>query len=218
MHQIQIQLSTPQKKKLMMGQKVRVKASAVGAGTTVHLTDTQMRKIQKALSQSKGFDLQFSQTQAEQHMKSGAGFKDVLMSGVRGLARAGEYLAPKALDLASSFAKKGTDKLIGRYISNEDINKTLSDVVRSGIDLGNKLSQDQVAGLLQGLSQTKSGSGLFSFIPGVGEFLNKVGNTAIDVGLPIAGNIAGSMIQRRFGGAMRGPGRGRMGGGLYLPQ
>jgi hypothetical protein len=122
-------------------------------------------------------------------------------------------LIDKAASMGTALVK---DKVRNSVYVPDLARGMLESALSDGIKYGNSRGKDELSSFLGGLAQTKNGGalfvkngeGLFGFIPGgVGKFLNKVGNTALSVAVPVA---QGALMRRLGGGARRG------GKGLYL--
>jgi hypothetical protein len=70
-HEYGLKLSATQVRNLAKGETVRIQARNHGGDKMVHLTKTQLSKLQKALIQSKGIDLHLSNAQLRYHRKLG---------------------------------------------------------------------------------------------------------------------------------------------------
>lgn len=182
-HSYALKFSDAQLKRLAEGLTVRLKhddlSPGEGEGIPVCLTKTQINKVKKSIASGKGMQLQFSQTQleacmSEHHNKVGAGvFSDALKrigrlagSAYRGvksvvknptaqkLARSlagsiGERYGSTAVDLATGVAGKAI---------KEHVPDVLKPFVDTGMELGSRLTKQQLDGLIKGI---KSGSGLY---------------------------------------------------------
>lgn len=199
----QLDLSSRQLARLARGEKVRLKHEHLGRGISVHLTKTQHRKMARAQQTGKGFQLGFSQHQVNYHKGKG-GFGS-LFSGIA------QSLAPQAIDAVSGLAGDQGKKLIDKF-APAVAKGFLNTALQEGLKFGNSRGKDELKHFLTGLSQSKNGSGLFSFIPGgVGDFLNDAGNIAVQLGVPLAQQAIG----RKFGGGVKRKRRSK-GEGLYL--
>jgi len=218
-------ISPLQLKRLAKGDRIRLKNDQLGHGMGLDLTATQVKACEKAMRLGKGVQLGFSDAQIEHHMKVGDGrfsdfFKNVGSKIKSGAVSVAQNLAPMLIDKAASI---GTALVKDKVRNSEYVPDLARGVLESalsdGIKYGNSRGKDELANFLGGLMQTKNGGalfvkngeGLFDFIPGgVGKFLNKVGNTALSVAVPVAQGA----LMRRLGGGVRANARG--GKGLYL--
>lgn len=215
-------VSPLQIRRLAKGERIRLKPSQLGHGMELDLTATQVKNCEKAMRLGKGVQLGFSDAQIEHHMKTGDGrfgdfFKNVGSKIKSGAVSVAQNLAPILIDKAASMGTALVKDKVRNSAYVPDLARgMIESALSDGIKYGNSRGKDELASFLGGLSQSKNGSGLFvkngdglfDFIPGIGKFLNKVGDTALGVALPVA---QGALMRRLGGGNVS---RGK---GLYLP-
>lgn len=182
-HSINVTLSDSQLKKLASGDSIRLKHSALTGSNTIHVTTTQLKKIEKAKLSGKGVQLSFSGQQMKHNAKSGGSLFDYLSKFAPILIdKAGDFAKDKANDLVDVLSDKATDMIKDK---SADLVDKLKD---KATDMVKKKKK-------QKKKQQQQGDGLFDFIPGgVGDFLNGVGNTAASLALPLAQNVISSKM------------------------
>ena len=191
---ISAKLSNDQKKKLSMGERIKLShASLSESGDQIWLTTMQSKKVMKAKSLGKGCMVQMSGKQIQHHIQHGGS----LFSWLKGAARdvgnkAVENILPKVLDKGSEFVSSHAEKAVKKGLDN--VSKRIQDRIH------HKINGDGLFGSL----------GLGSF----GDALDGVGNTALNLG----SQLAVPMLTKKFlGGAVKKPRKPRMrkGDGLF---
>src|SRR4051794_23860264 len=99
-----LSLTPRQKIALSKGYAVKISSDHLVGNDVVFLTKTQAHQIGKAVSQAKGYMLQFSRAQARYNSKHGHGFFDFLKSAARAIA-------PIAMPLVGNLAKTVITKI-----------------------------------------------------------------------------------------------------------
>jgi hypothetical protein len=182
-HSISLKLSDQQLSRLADGESIRLKHSDLspgeGEGLPVCVTQTQMNRIAKAVAGGKGVQLKFSATQIRvcmDHKVGGGIFTNALRrigklaeGAVRGVKKlVGNPIAQQlarglATSLGNKYGSTAVDAvagLAGKAIKS-NVPDALAPFVDAGMDLGSRLTKQQLESLLKGI---KSGSGLY--LPG----------------------------------------------------
>ena len=155
-----LHLTPEQHSRLVQGAGVRLKASDLAGSVSVHLTKTQIHRIEKAKAMGKGIVLKLSVPQLHHHAATmGGGLLDSLSSYLP----AGTTLANSLL---KTLAPKGVELVKGLIDNSSRVPADLKPFLDMGLQLGAKHGQEQLSALLAGLSGSKHGSGLFP--PGYG--------------------------------------------------
>lgn len=111
-----IDLTLPQKKKLLRGYTVQIKPTQIGTGSTVLLSDLQSHNFRKCAKCGKGMRLQFRDNQQSDHnVIHGEGFKDILKRIKKGFNTASNFIDPK----------KGIN-IVSKYVNSDNITKGIN--------------------------------------------------------------------------------------------
>jgi hypothetical protein len=180
---------------LSMGEAVRLSPHHYDGQIPLHLTASQIKKIQTAAQAGKGCTLKFSRAQIAYSIKNGGGlFKDIVKGGIR-------LVAP----YASEYAQKGVGKLVD--MASESAQGLVGDGVQRGSgwlgDVGRFVGHTAVDGIATALGQgvqiarknppppkkNMQGAG---WLGDVGRF---VGHSAVD---GLASALGGSIVQQQM--------------------
>lgn len=187
-HSVQLNLSPAQLRSLSQAKTVQLKPAQMEEGPhKVHLTQQQIKRMQKAKAENKGMRLSFSNTQLRYNVKHGSGFFDMLKKGATALIKSdlGQNLISKGKDVGLNLLNKGIDKA-----SNYITQKTGFDT--SGIaDMAKNTASNIADSTLQKVTQHIAGSGMH----GSGPVANVLGS------IPLIGSFLGP-IARAFGGSI----------------
>ena len=220
-HKHQLHLSVAQQKKLVKGHKVRVKHGHLGFSDSlqhvpVHLTATQMRRIERAHAGQRGADIQFTSNQ--QRMMHGKGFFGDLWKGIKNVGRrAYEVVKPVVTEHVLPAVRQHVLPRVTNYATNLLENRIapalaaradvaaqrLADHVESGVNRGLNLVDQGVSRVGLGIGGSlrsrrgriaKRGRGMrgAGFFDDVWSGIKSVGSHA----LPIATNL---VVNRALG-------------------
>lgn len=218
-HSHALDLSAAQMQKLAAGRAIRLKAAQLTGSDHVFLTETQIKRLQKAQAAGKGADLQLSNVQVEYNSIHGSGrfgdwlrgawntVKDTGKKAVNWISnnygqqlvdagsKAGAQLIDKAADRIQDKVQTGVARLpVG-------IRDTARDMTETGIALGNTLARDELRKLLEGIQRSTSGRGLFDFLGSdVGGFLNDAGNSLLGIAKDVAIPLITTAVTKKLGG------------------
>ncbi len=119
-------LSKEQKKKLARGEVVRLTNAKLQGNDIVHLTATQLRKVQTAIAKGTGTDMHFSNAQIKYMMKHGSGFLDFL-GGIADIIKpaAGTFLNALAPAAANAVIRKvgGSQQPTMSWVATDQVKK-----------------------------------------------------------------------------------------------
>ena len=168
-HKHGVKLTKAQAQSLAKGQTIRLSHGSLHGPHEVHLTKTQLKKMQRSHANRVGTEIKLSGAQLRHNYKHGAGFLDMLKTAATGAAKA---LAPMAIDYA------------GNYVKNT--------IAPRAINAASNFAKSKVSGM--GVrSRKQKGEGLFDFlshIPVIGnaaaDVANGVGNFAVNNAVPLA--------------------------------
>lgn len=147
MHEIKLDITPAQLKKLHKGQGVIIKPAQIGSGHSVMMGKVKMNKLIKGKDKEKGTKLQLSAEEIKKNSKEGDGvFSKLLMQGAKSLGKvilgevkkkAKEKAKEVAVKQGKKLAKKGVDK-VAKKVGEK--NKALGDIVKDvgdkGVDMG----------------------------------------------------------------------------------
>lgn len=174
---VHLKLSDRQVARLSKGEQVQIKHADLPSaddtqGVPACLTKTQLNRIVKAQAAGKGLRLKLSDAQIRaccEHKVGGSiwsRFRDFASS-------ASSTAAPVAKDLATSLLDNYGDKAVG--FATDQASKAVSSIIPSGVagdlaktltnfglQLGSKYASDQLRHVVDGIKQSKNGSGLFA--------------------------------------------------------
>jgi hypothetical protein len=226
-----LDLSDAQMEKLSTGGNIRMEAKQLmGGDDTLMLTNSQIKKIEKAKAAGKGCELQLSATQLRYQVKVGEGrFTDFLRSAGNkiwsGAKKAGKFIqqnyGSQIKDLTNQHVGQVIDKAAG--VADQKIQQGVSripggfgsllgSIVHDAIEIGRNKSKEEIDRYLEhlrtyggsGLVQEMYGDGLFDFLgKDVGGFLNNLGNTALGVAMPIATGVLTGKLTKVLGGGLQ---------------
>lgn len=171
---VNLPLDERQVDRLSKGEAVRLKHSELSAteGVPVCLTKTQVARIAKAKAASKGVQIKLSQAQIAaccHHTVGGSVFSTAVTRAKDYIPAAASAAKGLAASLLEQYGQKGLDAAHGavdNLVASSKLPDYLKPFAEMGTTLGSKYASNQLQALLNGMRQTKNGSGLFA--PGSG--------------------------------------------------